>query len=322
MNVLSSGGQDRAFYEALWTSLKETGSWSGDMRNRRKNGEEFVERLTISTSYNEDGSVHSHIGLFADVTEARRREASIWRQAHYDHLTQLPNRQMFQQDLQRSMDSARASDLPLALVFLDLDYFKEVNDTFGHDMGDELLRQVARRLQSCVRSSDQVARLGGDEFTLILRDLKRLEDAPAICRKVLHAVAQPYELSGSTVPCLRQRRGDVLPAATATTASRCSSTPTLPCTPQGTGAQPVLRVRAHHGAGGGRIAACCCATCSRAWTRASSRCTTSRSWKCRSGRTVKAEALLRWNQPVRAWSARPTSSRWPRIGPDRALATG
>lgn len=199
MNVLSSGRQDRAFYQALWTSLRETGSWSGDICNRHKNGEEFIEHLSIGTAYNEDGSVDSHIGLFADVTEARRREATIWHQAHYDHLTQLPNRQMFQQDLQRSMHNARASDLPCALVFLDLDYFKEVNDTFGHDMGDELLRQVARRLQSCVRSSDQVARLGGDEFTLILRDLKRLEDAHAICRKVLQAVAQPYKLARSTV---------------------------------------------------------------------------------------------------------------------------
>lgn len=199
MNILSSGHHDRAFYQALWGSLHDTGGWSGDICNRHKNGAEFVVRLTISTSYNEDGSVNCHIGLFADVTEKRRREASIWHQAHYDHLTQLPNRQMFQQNLQRSMDNARASGQPFALVFLDLDYFKEVNDTFGHDEGDELLRQVARRLQACVRSTDQVARLGGDEFTLILQNLKHLEDAQPICRKVLHSVAQPYELKNNTV---------------------------------------------------------------------------------------------------------------------------
>jgi diguanylate cyclase (GGDEF)-like protein/PAS domain S-box-containing protein len=298
MNVLSSGRQDRAFYEALWTSLRETGSWSGDMRNRRKNGEEFVERLTISTSYNEDGSVHSHIGLFADVTEARRREASIWRQAHYDHLTQLPNRQMFQQDLQRSMDSARASDLPLALVFLDLDYFKEVNDTFGHDMGDELLRQVARRLQSCVRSSDQVARLGGDEFTLILRDLKRLEDAPAICRKVLHAVAQPYELSGSTVHVsvsagvtFYPRDGDdgvtlLKHADLAMYAAKeqgrnqfCEFAPTMEQEAQN---RRLLLRDLQQGLDEGEFALHYQPIV-----------------EMRSGRTVKAEALLRWNQPVR-----------------------
>ncbi|HQQ71089.1 MAG TPA: EAL domain-containing protein, partial [Alicycliphilus sp.] len=199
MNLLSSGRQDRAFYQALWARLKETGSWSGDICNRRKSGEEYMERLTISTSYQEDGSVHSHIGLFADVTEKRRREASIWQQAHFDHLTGLPNRQMFQQNLQQGMEQSRASGLPLALVFLDLDLFKEVNDSLGHDAGDELLRQVARRLQACVRRSDQVARLGGDEFTLILRDLKHPADAHPICRKVLQAVAQPYELSSGTV---------------------------------------------------------------------------------------------------------------------------
>ena len=199
LNVLSSGRQDRAFYQALWTSLRESGTWSGDICNRRKNGEEYIERLTINTSYNEDGSVNCHIGLFSDVTEQRRAEASIWHQAHYDHLTQLPNRQMFQQNLLHSMERARQSGKPFALVFLDLDFFKEVNDTFGHDEGDELLRQVARRLQSCVRSTDLVARLGGDEFTLILQDLSHAVDAHPLCRTVLHAVAQPYERGSNTV---------------------------------------------------------------------------------------------------------------------------
>lgn len=199
MNVLSSGRHGDEFYQALWDQLAESGSWSGDICNRRKNGEEYIQKLTISSSYNEDGSVNSHIGLFADVTEVRRREASIWRQAHFDSLTQLPNRQMFQQNLLHSIEHADSSKLPFALVFLDLDFFKEVNDTLGHDMGDELLRQVSRRLQSCVRSSDQVARLGGDEFTLILRDLKSLTDIHPICRKVLHAVAQSYELAGNMV---------------------------------------------------------------------------------------------------------------------------
>ena len=199
LNRLSSGRHDRAFYQTLWASLKEHGSWSGDIYNRRKNGEEYIEQLTITTSYNEDGSVNCHIGLFSDVTEQRRAEASIWHQAHYDHLTQLPNRQMFQQNLLHSMERARQSGKPFALVFLDLDFFKEVNDTFGHDEGDELLRQVARRLQSCVRSTDLVARLGGDEFTLILQDLSHAVDAHPICRKVLHAVAQPYELGSNTV---------------------------------------------------------------------------------------------------------------------------
>ena len=199
MNMLSSGRQNRAFYQTLWASLKEKGQWSGDIWNRRKNGEEFVERLTINTSYNEDGSVNCHIGLFADVTEKRRREASIWHQAHHDHLTQLPNRQMFHQELARSMELTRISGQAFALVFLDLDMFKEVNDSFGHDVGDELLSQVAQRLRNCVRGTDKLARLGGDEFTLILHHITRLEDAHTACSKVLHSVARPYTLKGGVV---------------------------------------------------------------------------------------------------------------------------
>ncbi|MGB6242684.1 MAG: diguanylate cyclase [Castellaniella sp.] len=196
MSVLSSGRHGKDFYQALWQCLAETGRWSGDVWNRRKSGEEYVERLTINTSYNEDGSVNCRIGLFSDVTKKRRREASIWRQAHYDHLTQLPNRQMFQANLLGSIEASRTSGLPFALVFLDLDLFKEVNDTFGHDQGDELLRQVARRLMNCMRGSDLVARLGGDEFTLIIRDLPHCEDVHAICRKVLDTLAEPYDLDG------------------------------------------------------------------------------------------------------------------------------
>lgn len=198
LNILSSGRHDLGFYQEMWGALQQHGRWSGDIINRRKNGEEFIERLTITTSYNEDGSVNSHIGLFTDVTKLRQREATIWRQAHYDHLTQLPNRQMFQETLLRSIDESRRAQKIFALVFLDLDFFKEVNDTFGHDEGDELLRQVASRLQSCVRSTDLVARLGGDEFILILHDIRHPEDVAPVCEKVLHAVAQPYVLGSNT----------------------------------------------------------------------------------------------------------------------------
>lgn len=199
LNMISSGRHDRDFYQTMWASLKKTGSWSGDIYNLRKNGEEFVERLTITTSYNEDGSVNSYIGLFTDVTKLRQREATIWRQAHYDHLTQLPNRQMFQESLLCAIDESRRAEKIFALVFLDLDFFKEVNDTFGHDEGDELLRQVAARLQSCVRSTDLVARLGGDEFVLILHDIKNQEAAETVCHKILESIAKPYHLANNTV---------------------------------------------------------------------------------------------------------------------------
>lgn len=199
MNRLSSGQQDRAFYQAMWESLNTTGSWSGDIHNRRMNGEAFIEHLEISTAYNDDGSVNCRVGLFSDVTEERRREADIWHQAHYDHLTGLANRQMFEQRLATGMEHARTTGLPMALVFLDLDLFKEVNDTFGHDEGDALLQEVSRRLLACVRSSDYVARLGGDEFTLILQDVQHESDVALVCEKVLQAIVQPYALRQNTV---------------------------------------------------------------------------------------------------------------------------
>ena len=199
MNLLSSGQHDRSFYQAMWTSLLQTGSWSGDIHNRRKNGEQFTEHLTVSTAYKDDGSVDCRIGLFADVTEERMRAAALWHQAHYDHLTGLPNRQMFEQHLHASMEHARASGLPMALIFLDLDLFKQVNDTFGHDEGDALLQEAARRLLSLVRSSDLVARLGGDEFTIVLQDIHSSRDVEIVCEKVLHAIVQPYALRRNTV---------------------------------------------------------------------------------------------------------------------------
>ena len=133
LNRLSSGRHDRAFYQTLWSQPEKHGSWSGDIYNRRKNGEEYIEQPTITTSYNEDGSVHSHIGLFTDVTQLRQQEASIWHQAHYDHLTELPNRQMFQQHLAHSIEQARLHEQArLTWTF---------QRTERH-----LCRQVARRL--------------------------------------------------------------------------------------------------------------------------------------------------------------------------------
>lgn len=199
MSVLSSGRHGEDFYRAMWADLQATGRWNGDIHNRRKSGEEYVERLSINTSYNEDGSVNCRIGLFSDVTEKRRREASIWHQAHYDHLTQLPNRQMFEENLRRSIQHTRQGGLPFALLFLDLDLFKDVNDTLGHEAGDQLLRLVARRLSECVRSSDLVARLGGDEFTLLIRDLQNPDDIFSLADKILDSLSQPFSLGGHTV---------------------------------------------------------------------------------------------------------------------------
>lgn len=192
MSILSSGRHGPDFYNAMWRSLHETGKWSGDIRNRRKDGSEYVERLTIDTSYNENGTVNCHIGLFSDVTAERRKEETIWKQAHYDHLTGLPNRKMFHEALEQAMETASSNGRCMALIFLDLDYFKEVNDSLGHDVGDELLQEVARRLRRAVREHDLVARLGGDEFTLILKNADMPKNVEEVCRRVLKTLAEPY----------------------------------------------------------------------------------------------------------------------------------
>lgn len=196
MSKLSSGRHDRAFYRAMWKDLITTGKWEGDIWNRRKDGTEYAEHLTINTAYDGD-KVRCRIGLFSDVTEKRRSEAFIWRQAHYDHLTGLPNRQMFHDRLQQAMNRSKRSGRSMALVFLDLDLFKEVNDTLGHDMGDELLKQVANRLSLSVRKSDTVARLGGDEFTMIIEDLEDTSLVEPICRKFISILSEPFALGDS-----------------------------------------------------------------------------------------------------------------------------
>lgn len=139
------------------------------------------------------------IGMMLDISERKRAEAAVWHQAHFDALTQLPNRPSFQDRLQSGIEASRRNGQPFALVFLDLDQFKEVNDTHGHDTGDELLQQVARRLQSCLRDTDHLARLGGDEFTLILSDPADEDAVNRICQRVLQSVAQPYSLNGQAV---------------------------------------------------------------------------------------------------------------------------
>ena len=194
MSLLASGRHQAAFYKDMWASLRTSGKWSGDIWNRRKNGDEYVERLTIDTSYNEDGTVNCHIGLFSDVTAERLKEETIWRQAHFDHLTGLPNRQMFHEELKRAMEQADRDHRSIALIYLDLDLFKEVNDSLGHDMGDELLKEVANRLRRAVRQGDMVARLGGDEFTLILEQGGDDELVETVCRRVIDTVSEPYVL--------------------------------------------------------------------------------------------------------------------------------
>ncbi|MBI3903022.1 MAG: EAL domain-containing protein [Nitrosomonadales bacterium] len=193
-NILRSGRHDEAFYAAMWESLNLTGKWQGEIWNRRKNGEIYPEWLVIKTIFNKDGSVYRRIGVFTDVTEKKKLEELAWQQANYDALTGLPNRRMFHDRLGQAAKKSHRTGLPAALMLIDLDRFKEINDTLGHDMGDLLLVTAAQRITSCIRESDTVARLGGDEFAVILPELDGINSVGRIAQEILTRLIEPFHL--------------------------------------------------------------------------------------------------------------------------------
>lgn len=192
--LLSSGRQDKAFYKAMWDALNEKGYWRGELWNRRKNGESYAAWLTINVVYNEDRSVRYYVELSNDFTEKKEAEDMIWKQANFDFLTNLPNRRMLIDRLKQEIVKVNQSDKKLALLFLDLDNFKDINDTLGHDMGDHLLLDASKRLKDCVREFDTVSRLGGDEFAIILTELSDLPTMEKIAHNILNSLAQPFHL--------------------------------------------------------------------------------------------------------------------------------
>lgn len=192
--ILKSGKHDSAFYQAMGHQMRLTGKWHGEIWNKRKSGETFPNRLTLNTVYNEDGSVKYRVSLFTDISQQKHDEEMIWRQGNVDALTGLPNRRMFHQNLEQEIKKSQRSGLPFVLMFLDLDDFKEVNDSFGHAMGDLLLKQTAERLKLCVREFDSIARLGGDEFTVILSEVDNLKGADRVIEAILASIAEPFQL--------------------------------------------------------------------------------------------------------------------------------
>ncbi|TAK61330.1 EAL domain-containing protein [Methylobacter sp.] len=192
--IFSSGLQNASFYAAFWQSLNEYGHWEGELRNRHKNGEIYTEAASISCVYDEFGKLKQHIAIFYDVTEKKQEQEKIHYQANYDSLTDLPNRQLFQDRLYSAVTSAKRNNTQLTLLFIDLDRFKEVNDSSGHAAGDRLLIQVARRLNECIRESDTLARLGGDEFVVILNNSGNNHDAENVARTMLELLEQPFSL--------------------------------------------------------------------------------------------------------------------------------
>ena len=201
--LLSSGRHDKAFYMTIWERLRNEGAWSGEIWNRRKNGDIYPEYLSITVVRDPLGSVSHYVASLTDITKMLSAEHEIQRLAFFDTLTNLPNRRLFFDRLKQALTENRRTNQSSAILFLDLDDFKILNDTLGHDMGDLLLQKVADRLSSCVRASDTVARLGGDEFVVLLKDLsmKNLEavaQARDIAEKILFTFNKAFLLGTDT----------------------------------------------------------------------------------------------------------------------------
>lgn len=192
--ILSSGKQNKQFYEQMWKALTDSGTWTGEIWNRKKNGEEYLERLTINTIYHHDNTVQYRVAQFSDITEKKFADSLIWSHANFDALTNLPNRRLFADRLNQAIQNAERNNFQVALFLIDLDHFKEINDTLGHHIGDALLIEVAKRIKGCLRKSDTVARLGGDEFTVILTQLKSLTTAEQIAQNIIDALAVPLHI--------------------------------------------------------------------------------------------------------------------------------
>ena len=193
--ILQSGRHDAAYYAEMWQTLQKSGQWVGEIWNKRKGGEIYPERLTIGAVRDSAGEVSHYVGVFSDISDIKRSQERLDFLAHHDALTGLPNRLLFNHRLSHSIDLARRHQRQLAVLFIDLDHFKNVNDTLGHDLGDELLKSVAATLSTQLRRSDTLARLGGDEFILLLDEVEE-RYAGTIAEKILTLLSGAFNIAG------------------------------------------------------------------------------------------------------------------------------
>lgn len=192
--ILNCNRQGSAFYVGMWHNLLTTGTWQGELWNQRKNGEPFAARMTINSIHRPDGTTESRVGLFHDITAQKQAEEVIQHQAHFDALTGLPNRYFFFDQLSKEFSRARRSGGRVGLLFMDLNKFKPVNDQYGHDAGDQVLKTVAERWLASIRRSDTLVRLGGDEFALIIDRLSDADELATIASKLIAALTEPIAL--------------------------------------------------------------------------------------------------------------------------------
>ncbi len=195
-SMFRSSRHDASFYETLWQEIHRTGHWRGEVWSRRSNGEVFPQLLSVAAVKDAAGKTTHYVGVCTDISHVKRYEAQLQYQAHHDPLTGLPNRNLFEDRFEAALSRARREGTKAALLFLDLDHFKRINDSLGHAAGDALLQETAARLMSLMRKHDTVARLGGDEFAVLLESVAGVTDATSVAEKIIAALAAPFHISG------------------------------------------------------------------------------------------------------------------------------
>lgn len=214
--ILQSGYHDKAFYQAFWAQLLTQGHWSGEIWNRRKNGEIYAELETISAVKNDKNETHHYVSLASDISHQKQHEKQLEQQAYYDLLTGLPNRKRLTDELTLTIQRCQQMNNVLAVAYIDLDGFKQINDTYGHAVGDQLLMAVAVQMKKTLRESDIVARIGGDEFVALLNVGKELSHSLHLVKRLLHSIAKtiiidelPLKVSASIGLCFYPQTGEI-----------------------------------------------------------------------------------------------------------------
>ena len=197
--LLKSGRQGPDFYRNFYAALEQHGEWRGEIWNRRKNGDVYPQWLSVKAIHDEQGRLSKYVSVFADITDIKDSERKLWKLAHHDALSNLPNRLLLNARMEHAIQRAHRVSSGLAVLFIDLDRFKNINDSMGHQVGDEVLRDIARRLQSAVHEDDTVARLGGDEFVILLEDIRDANAARRIANRVIERLAEPVTIRGMSL---------------------------------------------------------------------------------------------------------------------------
>ncbi|MCX6074868.1 MAG: PAS domain S-box protein [Campylobacterales bacterium] len=192
--IFQSGRNDEEFYAQLWMSLENDGVWKGELWNRKKNGEEYVENTTISIVYNDKKAVQNYISIFTDITQQKRQHQELEHHAHYDVLTNLPNRMLFADRMKQAIVQTTRNNKLIAVAYIDIDGFKAVNDTYGHTIGDKLLILLAKKMTMLLRESDTVSRVGGDEFIALFVDIQNEETITPFLNRLIETLAEPIRI--------------------------------------------------------------------------------------------------------------------------------